>query len=807
MSTGLLVVADGTEQRTVVEAGAPLPKGQEARKAESVWWQTCAPRRSVLERTLGLSFTANSDANVRTRERGLIKLLDWLESQPGTTWQERWLASGAEAAGRSWTQIPLEWLTLEGRARKYDRVDLCGGMIPLLAGQVVRPTYPWLLRQQPAQLLGHIRRTLDLGGFAALEAHCDTTGRSAVLDRRNAFNRITWILTRKGGLIADITIGDCVELQRAIQEHQVEGKGKHLFYALLAETGVFGANAPKRLKAVLLPGQLSPSQLVDRHRIACRPVRDLLVDYLTERAAELDYTSMDAMASNVVGLFWRDLEKHHPGIDSLRLDVDVAAAWKERVRTIWDREGQPVRARVNTHGVFNYVRAFYQDLARWAAEDPARWGPWVASCPVRAGDCGHSKARLRRKADMDQRTRILLPALPSLVAAVERQHREAQQRLATVRDIPAGTVFTMDGEALLRRAGVSGRVYVDVVDTGKRRDLSGEEERAFWTKSIVEVLRHTGIRIEELLELTHHSFVAYKLPTTGEIVPMLQIAPSKLDRERLLLVSPELGEVLTTIIHRVRSGNSAIPLVSAYDIMERTWSAPMSFLFQRRHGPEHRAIARNYVYKCLDQALAASGLTGADNQPLHYTPHDFRRLFLTDALRSGLPPHIAAKIAGHQLVDTTLGYAAIYPEDVINHHRAFIARRRSLRPSQEYRDPTPQEWDEFLAHFELRKVALGVCARDHGTGCQHENACIRCPLLRPDPAQRPRLEEIRANLFDRLQEAKEQGWLGEVAAIEASLAAADQKLEAMQTVAAKHTSTHLGMPDFHRSAGRSSLNT
>ena len=51
-------------------------------------------------------------------------------------------------------------------------------------------------------------------------------------------------------------------------------------------------------------------------------------------------------------------------------------------------------------------------------------------------------------------------------------------------------------------------------------------------------MRHTGIRIEEMLELAHHSFVAYTLPTTGEVVPMLQITPSKTDAERLLLVSP-----------------------------------------------------------------------------------------------------------------------------------------------------------------------------------------------------------------------------------------------------------------------------
>jgi hypothetical protein len=159
-------------------------------------------------------------------------------------------------------------------------------------------------------------------------------------------------------------------------------------------------------------------------------------------------------------------------------------------------------------------------------------------------------------------------------------------------------------------------------------------------------------------------------------------------------------------------------------------------------------------------------------------------------------PHIK-----HALLDTTMGYAAIYPEDVIAHHRAFIARRRTERPSEEYRDLTAGEWDEFLAHFELRKVALGTCGRDFGTPCAHET-CVRCPLLRVDPAQMPRLEEIHANLGDRLQEAKEQGWLGEVAAIETTLAAARQKLDAMRAITP--AVTHLGMPDVRPAAGRSS---
>jgi hypothetical protein len=183
------------------------------------------------------------------------------------------------------------------------------------------------------------------------------------------------------------------------------------------------------------------------------------------------------------------------------------------------------------------------------------------------------------------------------------------------------------------------------------------------------------------------------------------------------------------------------------------------------------------------------------------TPHDHKRTVANDYSTSGPPkrhtnpiehgdcghkknlrhrhhplrPGPAHRgVCGHSTVDTTMGYAAIYPEDVIAHHRAFIARRRAERPSEEYRDLTAQEWDEFLAHFELRKVGLGTCGRDHGTPCAHENACVRCPLIRVDPAQMPRLEEIRTNLVARLQEAKDRGCLGEVAAIETTMSAATQ---------------------------------
>ena len=49
---------------------------------------------------------------------------------------------------------------------------------------------------------------------------------------------------------------------------------------MLRELGIFGKHAPERLRAFRTAGQLTPEELVDRYKLRCPPVRDLLVDYL-----------------------------------------------------------------------------------------------------------------------------------------------------------------------------------------------------------------------------------------------------------------------------------------------------------------------------------------------------------------------------------------------------------------------------------------------------------------------------------------------------------------------------------------------
>jgi hypothetical protein len=82
-------------------------------------------------------------------------------------------------------------------------------------------------------------------------------------------------------------------------------------------------------------------------------------------------------------------------------------------------------------------------------------------------------------------------------------------------------------------------------------------------------------------------------------------------------------------------------------------------------------------------------------------------------------------------------------------------------------------------------------------------ACVRCSLLRPEPAQRARLEEIRRNLHDRIAEAEREGWLGEVEGLKVSIAGADDKLAQIDATLSRQAITvQLGIPAFPVIAAR-----
>jgi len=791
------------ESLTVMEKFPPRP-------VPASWDMTAADRFTVARRMLAPPFPASDAKSRRSRKLAMLKILDWLGLHPGRTWQERWDASGAGADGTAdWRDRMLDDLESAGQLGPQGRQvrDKLGlGMVQLLAGDVLRPGLPWLLATRtPTRVAAEMSRTRDPAGIAALKElrEVGVTSRETFVP---AVEHVGLIMAAKGGTVADITPGDCVQLMEC--SRQLSARANPVgpfFYQLLHSAGVFPPGAPVTVRMInpKFAGQLSVGQLVDRYDLVCRPVRDLLVDYLRERQPGIDYTTLTFLATTLALHFWKDLEAHHPGIDSLKLPPDIAAGWKTRIQTRPARTagggGEQAVARDSASNILITVRAFYLDLAQWAVDEPARWGPWAVPCPIRGSDIQARKQKSRTKARMEARTRERLPLLAAIAAALDRERKDTAARLDAARAAAPGELFTVGGQALrrTRTAKPSRRIWADDPDSGRRRDLIREEDRAFWAWAATEVLRHTGIRVEELTELSHHSMVQYRIPDTGELVPLLSVAPSKTDEERLLVIDPELADVLSAIITRVRGSDGTVPLAAAYDPHERTWNPPMPLLFQRVIGLENRPIPIVGIRSLLHGALAGSGITGTGGKPLDLQPHDLRRLFTTDAVLNGMPPHIAQLILGHKDINTTMGYKAIYPEEAIRSHRAFITRRRDLRPSEEYRSPSESEWEEFLGHFERRRVALGDCGRAYGTTCIHEHSCVRCPLLRMSPDQRGRLEDIRDNLLARIAEAEREGWAGEAEGLKVSLSAANNKLAQADTAAVRRSETvSLGIPAY-----------
>ena len=140
-----------------------------------------------------------------------------------------------------------------------------------------------------------------------------------------------------------------------------------------------------------------------------------------------------------------------------------------------------------------------------------------------------------------------------------------------------------------------------------------DEANAFWIWAAIEVLRRTGVRIEELLELTHLSLRQYRAPT-GEMIPLLQISPSKTGNESYP-PPPDLVAILARILRRIKTPEAQVPLLIRYDEHERTFGAPLPHLFQTEFQHRRQVISPGHVRKLLIGLAAKAGIVDVDGTP------------------------------------------------------------------------------------------------------------------------------------------------------------------------------------------------
>lgn len=310
-------------------SGAPEPMFP-ARRTPTSWPATQLPRDQAARLLVSPPFAAATAKGRCKRSAGVSLLLEWLADQPGESWQRRWLASGAEQAARAWRRVPTAWLAEHGHGRWHQEA-IVEALPVAISADLVRPSLPWLVGGGPARggrLVSSLETFRDPDGFARLRALCDDDASVSAAAATQTLYRSALVLAAKGGVLADVTVGDVVELLDA-QARVLADAPTHraLFYRLLRSLGIFGTDAPATLRALRTRGQHTPEELIDRYGLACRPIRDLLVDYLRERQPALDYTSLVALSYHLGKRFWADLERHHPGIDSLHLPRAVADDW------------------------------------------------------------------------------------------------------------------------------------------------------------------------------------------------------------------------------------------------------------------------------------------------------------------------------------------------------------------------------------------------------------------------------------------------------------------------------------------------
>jgi site-specific recombinase XerD len=760
-----------------------------------------APARNLVSMALTLPQDGLDPESIKRRAQGTDWLLAYLARFPGETWQERWALSGLEEADpRSIKAIVCHALGLEPTLARAYRVS--AGLGVLLSLDVVRPGFDYVHRLRLNKLWAQL-----ISWRHDPDGDLLRTGPGSDQSRSHASGALGRLLLLTGRPIAQLTAEDVLTYRAAVLRHHSQSLGlEHLWSCLQQRGQVEGT-----LRQALRPGQKSITELVDNYPIRSRRIRGLLIAYLTERSLTVDYSTLRALVANLCNLYWLAVETIAPGIDTIDLPPEVATAWKAQLRSRELPDGRRVPRR-STMNVLMSVRGFYADLLQLAYDDPARWAEWPCTAPVSANEVKrYHKWRSQLRSEMHERTRVRTVKVADLADAAERRYRHARSLYDAGHALPSGGRVTVAATTYLRVDGAAHplahprlkTVNPDGTNCPDSIDVVQEEEDAFWGLAVVEVLRHTGIRIEEMLELTQLDVHEYEHrdPSVGKVL-LLHVNPSKQDRERMLVIAPELAAILASIARRIRHAvgatDSALPSVVLYDYAECQNSEPLPFFFQRTAGKGFkgttRPITRGYVGRVLSKVCTSAGLIGVDGNTIAFTAHDFRRVFATDALAAGLPPHIIQKLMGHASITTTQDYAAIFPEDVIRSHRAFIENRRKLRPADEYRDVSTTEWSEFEDHFAQRKIAIGDCMRAYGTNCVHEYACEQCKLARPDAGAKPRLQRSRDGLLEQTEEARERGWRGEVERLTYILAGIQDKLDEIERSERRTTIVELGPP-------------
>jgi integrase len=261
----------------------------------------------------------------------------------------------------------------------------------------------------------------------------------------------------------------------------------------------------------------------------------------------------------------------------------------------------------------------------------------------------------------------------------------------------------------------------------------------------LQVLRGTGLRVGELLDLEVGAVVDY-----GPAGTWLRVPLGKLATERTV---PLDEPTLAALDHWAHARGSHRPIPHP-----RT-GRPTDFLFTE-HG---RRLGATRLRNGLIAAVTKAGLCDAAGRPLTVTPHQLRHTYATTLANAGMSLQALMALLGHVTPEMTLRYATLASPTLRSaYDEAMGKMRRQLTLTPVGRPIVPDKVSWLASEMLKTRVAHGYCSRHKSQGpCPYANICETCDNYTPAAEFESALADQLADVRTLQADAEQRGWTGE----------------------------------------------
>jgi len=282
------------------------------------------------------------------------------------------------------------------------------------------------------------------------------------------------------------------------------------------------------------------------------------------------------------------------------------------------------------------------------------------------------------------------------------------------------------------------------------------------------ILRGTGLRIGELLELELDAIVDY-----GPAGSWLRVPLGKLNTERVVPLDATTLDAFDAWFGR-RQQQRALP--------HPRHGRAVDFVFVENG----RHLGSTRIQRGLRDAIRFAGITGPDGQPLHIVAHQLRHTYATSLVNAGMTLQALMQLLGHSSPEMTMRYARLSSPTLRAAYDQAIGKLRRRIPVAPVLDghavPNDVEW--IRSEMLKTRVAHGHCSRDLAAdACAYANICETCSNFTPTPEFAPAITAQLDDIRTLREDATERGWTSETARHERVITSLEHHLKRLQRIA------------------------